>query len=275
MLPPLIIPANDSSRLPAGAANGETLVMGPESRLAEVEKQRQYYEATAASYDETCAFNPNDEHFIAAALLSGLLTHFDVYSLLDVGCGTGRALHYLSRRHPDISFRGVEPVTALREVAICKGLKEDQVSAGDACALDFADEAFDCVSLFGVLHHVPKPEEAILEAARVARRIFFISDHNIYGMGSRLTKGGKQFFRDLGLRKLLPLLMTRGKGYHDTTWDGVFYPFSLIDHYDMICTLAQNVYVFPTKTPSINLYRSASHLAVLAVKDPSLRHESG
>ena len=245
--------------------------MGSVSKFSEVEKQRRYYETTATSYDESCAFNPNDEHFIAAALLSGLLTHFDVSSVLDVGCGTGRALHYLARRHADIRFHGVEPVAALRQVAVSKGLREDQVSVGDACALDFADQEFDCVTLFGVLHHLRTPEKAILEAARVARRIFFISDHNIYGMGSRLTKGGKQFFRDVGLRKLLPLLMTRGKGYHHTDWDGVFCPFSLIDHYDLIRTLALMVYVFPTKTPAVNLYRSASHVAVLAVKDPTLR----
>lgn len=245
--------------------------MGSVSRFSEVEKQRRYYETTATSYDECCAFDPNDEHFIAAALLSGLLTHFHVESLLDVGCGTGRALHYLARRHPDIRFHGVEPVAALREVATAKGLGQDQVSAGDACSLTFADEAFDCVSMFGVLHHVRTPEKAIAEAARVSRRLFFISDHNIYGMGSKLTKGGKQLFRDTGLKRLLRLLMTRGKGYHDTDWDGVFYPFSLIDHYGLIRGLAPTVHVFPTKTPAINLYRSASHVAVLAVKDPTLR----
>lgn len=248
--------------------------MGSVSSFAEVEKQRRYYEATAASYDESCAYDPNDEHFIAAALLSGLLTHFGVSSLLDVGCGTGRALHYLNRRHADIRLQGIEPVAALREVAVSKGLRRDQVAAGDACALDFADGAIDCVTLFGVLHHLRTPDAAIREAARVARRIFFISDHNIYGMGSRLTRGGKQLFRDFGLKRLLPLLMTRGKGYHDTDWDGIFYPFSLIDHYDLIRTLAPTVYVFPTKTPAVNLYRSASHVAILAVKDPALRYEA-
>jgi SAM-dependent methyltransferase len=249
--------------------------MGSVSKVSEVEKQRRYYETTATSYDECCAFDPNDEHFIAAALLSGLLSHFEVGSLLDVGCGTGRALHYLASRHPEICFHGIEPVAALRAVATAKGLREDQVSAGDACALAYPDGAFDCVSLFGVLHHVRTPETAIAEAARVSRRMFFISDHNIYGMGSRLTKSGKQLFRDVGLKKLLRLLMTRGKGYPDTDWDGVFYPFSLIDHYGLIRSLAPTVHLFPTKTPAVNLYRSASHVAVLAVKDPALRSEDG
>ena len=232
----------------------------------EVNKQREYYQQTAHSYDSMFTVDPNDEHFIASAILSGLLEHYKTRTLLDVGCGTGRSLQYLSARNPDISFTGVEPVQELRAVAEQKNMTAVNLFQGDACSLDFADNQFDCVTMFGVLHHIPTPERAIREALRVAKKIVFISDHNVYGMGSWVTKGGKQLFRDLGLRRILNLLLTKGKGYHDTTWDGIFYPFSLVDYTDLLSENMSNFYTFSTKTPAVNLYREASHIAMLSVK---------
>jgi hypothetical protein len=101
---------------------------------------------------------------------------------------------------------------------------------------------------------------------RVARKAIFISDHNVYGMGSLLTKAIKQGFRDFGLRKMLNLILTRGKGYHDTNWDGVFYPFSLLDHMELIKNGMKQTFTISTKGPAINLYREASHVAVFAIK---------
>ncbi|NJM99753.1 MAG: methyltransferase domain-containing protein [Phormidesmis sp. RL_2_1] len=172
----------------------------------------------------------------------------------------------MSGRHPEIAFSGVEPVQALREIARQKKMPSVDLLQGDACNLDFKDNQFDCVTMFGVLHHIPNPEKAIHEALRVAKKIVFISDHNVYGMGSKLTKTSKQALRDLGLRRLMNLLLTRGKGYHDTTWDGIFYPFSLVDYADILKEGMSNFYTFSTKTPAINLYRDASHLATLSVK---------
>ena len=93
-----------------------------------------------------------------------------------------------------------------------------------------------------------------------------ISDHNIYGMGNPLTRIVKQTFRQLGLRKALGWLMTQGKGFHDTDWDGVFYPFSLTDHFDEIRSQSKQTFAFSTKTPAINLFRNASHLAIVGIK---------
>ncbi|NDV62948.1 class I SAM-dependent methyltransferase [Puniceicoccales bacterium CK1056] len=235
--------------------------------MSEVDEQRQYYKDTAGSYDDACVADPNDEHFIASALLSGIFRHYNIKSVLDVGCGTGRSINYLEQRHPEMTFMGVEPVKELRDVAIGKGLKESQLAEGDACNLDYEDGAFDCVMMFGVLHHIPDPEPAIREALRVSRKLVFISDHNVYGMGSPLTKRVKQCFRDLHLRWLLKLLLTGGKGYHSTNWDGIFYPFSLVDYFPLIRAKVAATYTFSTKTAAVNLYRDASHLAILGVKE--------
>ncbi|MEI6701919.1 MAG: class I SAM-dependent methyltransferase [Deltaproteobacteria bacterium] len=234
--------------------------------MDDVLKQREYYTRTAAQYDAGCAFDPNDEHFIAAALLSGLIDHYRISSLLDVGCGTGRALLYLRERHPNLKLSGIEPVVALRDIAISKGLSSDIVHCGNACNMDYPDGHFDCVTAFGVLHHIPHPDIAIREMKRVARHVIYISDHNIYGMGSWISKTFKQCMRELGLRWLLKLLLTRGKGFHDTNWDGIFYPFSLLDHMRQIKLGMNQTFTFSTKGPAINLYRKASHIAVLGLK---------
>lgn len=241
----------------------------------EVEKQREYYENTAAHYDDACCFDPNDEHHFACAALSGLLRHYHVESVLDVGCGTGRAIDRLQKHHPEIAFTGLEPVKALRDLAVEKGIPAGTLLDGDATKLPFPDGAFDCVMMFGVLHHIPNAGDAVAEALRVAAKLVFISDHNIYGMGSRCTRFGKQIFRDLGLRGLLRRIMTGGKGYHDTDWDGVFYPFSLIDHVPQIRKETVKVHCFSTKTPAVNLYRQASHLAVLGLKKAAVESVDG
>jgi ubiquinone/menaquinone biosynthesis C-methylase UbiE len=230
-----------------------------------LEKQRLYYAQIAASYDSAFAFDPEDEHFIACALLTGLVEHYQFKSLLDVGCGTGRAISYLSRSRPSLRIIGVEPVAEMREAAVTAGVPAEMLLPGNATALPFPDNSFDCCSAFGVLHHVPQPQRAIHEMFRVSRRAVFISDHNIYGMGSPLTRGLKQVFRDLHARWLLRLLLTGGKGYHDTNWDGIFYPFSLIDHLNLINSLARKAYILPTRNPGLNIYRQASHFAVLAL----------
>ncbi|MFN4867474.1 MAG: class I SAM-dependent methyltransferase [Cyanobium sp.] len=230
-----------------------------------IEKQRLYYAQIAASYDSAFTFDPEDEHFIACALLTGLASHYQLRTLLDVGCGTGRAIGYLSRSYPSLEILGVEPVKEMRDAAVAAGIAAAQILPGDATALPFPDAHFECCTAFGVLHHVPNPHRAIQEMFRVAGRAVFISDHNIYGMGSPVTRGLKQIFRDLHCRWLLRLLLTGGKGYHDTDWDGVFYPFSLIDHLDLIRSLARKIYIFPTRNPGLNIYRETSHLAVLAL----------
>jgi ubiquinone/menaquinone biosynthesis C-methylase UbiE len=232
----------------------------------EVIKQREFYEKNACYYDDACVFDYHDEHFIGVALLSGLIRHFDIRSVLDVGCGTGRAILYLKEKHPELKIHGVEPVQSLRELSVQKGLDPTEVSEGDACKLAFADSSFDCVMAFGVLHHIPNPCLAIREIKRVSRRAIFISDHNVYGMGGVASKSIKQIFRDLGLKGLLKFLLTRGKGYHDTDWDGVFYPFSIVDYFEELKFKLGKNFSFSTKGGSVNLYRQASHIAFFSIK---------
>ena len=52
--------------------------------------QRSYYARTALQYEELHV-RENDEHGRALAWLAGLAAHYGARSVLDVGCGTGRA----------------------------------------------------------------------------------------------------------------------------------------------------------------------------------------
>ncbi len=230
------------------------------------QRQQDYYTSTAASYD-SFQLHSEDEHYNALMFLRGAIAEKQYQSLLDVGCGTGRALLYLQAAYPTLHTVGVEPVQALRQVALNKGIAENQLVAGDGYQLPFEDKTFDCVSAFGVLHHVGHPDRVISELFRVAKRAVFISDHNIYGWGSLLTRAGKQWLRRCSGDQLFKLMMTRGKGYHDTDYDGIFYPFSLFDYLPQIRQLAPRHFIVSTKGNPIHLYSEASHLAVLAILD--------
>lgn len=230
------------------------------------QRQQEYYTKTATSYDHA-QIHQDDEHQNALMFLRGAIAEKQYESLLDVGCGTGRALVYLQSACPALRTVGVEPVQALRQVALEKGLAEHQLIAGDGYHLPFDDQSFDCVSAFGVLHHIEQPEQVISEMFRVAKRAVFISDHNIYGWGSFFTRLGKQTIRRVLGLQILKLILTQGKGYHDTTYDGIFYPFSLFDHLPRIQQSARQSFVISTKGSPIDLYSEASHIAVLAKLD--------
>jgi SAM-dependent methyltransferase len=91
-------------------------------------------------------------------------------SVLDVGCGPGFWVRYFARRgfdvHGcDISDRAVELTKRSLEIFALKA----QVRLGNAEALPYADASFDHVNCQGVIHHTPRPEEAIREFHRVLR----------------------------------------------------------------------------------------------------------
>jgi SAM-dependent methyltransferase len=70
----------------------------------------------ASIYDDLYAGRGKDYAAESALVIAEILARKpDATQLLDVGCGTGRHLHYLRRRFGDVS--GVEPSPAMRELA--------------------------------------------------------------------------------------------------------------------------------------------------------------
>ncbi|HEX8694172.1 MAG TPA: class I SAM-dependent methyltransferase [Longimicrobium sp.] len=232
---------------------------------SEVELQREYYAATAASYDEM-HLAEGDEHYFALSFMLAVLDFFEIRSVLDVGAGTGRTVKFIRERRPDVRVVGVEPVPALIEEGLRKGLSADELRQGDATRLQFADGEFDLVCEFAVLHHVPRPEVAVAEMLRVARKAVFISDANRFGQGGPLSRGVKQVLAALGLWRVADLVKTRGKGYTLSEGDGLAYSYSVFDNYRQIRAQCRRVHLLNTVDASANLYRTAAHVALLGVK---------
>ena len=90
--------------------------------------------------------------------------------VLEVGVGLGSDLTRFARAGAivtgvDLTERAIENVR--RRLAM-EGLQA-QLQVADAERLPFADESFDVVYSWGVLHHTPRPEFAMAEVQRVLR----------------------------------------------------------------------------------------------------------
>ena len=233
--------------------------------MNEVNIQRQYYTDTAAKY-EALHVHERDEHSLSLAFLDAYIGFANVRSVLDVGSGTGRVVKYLKKRHPDVRVVGVEPVAALREVGFKGGLSTDDLVEGDATKLGYANQEFDLVCEFAVLHHLPDPEKAVREMLRVSRLAIFISDSNNFGQGSLFTRVMKQAINALGAWKAMDWLKTRGRGYNVSEEDGISYSYSVFNNYKSIKNSCRYVHVVNTMDGGVNPYRSAGHVMLLGRK---------
>jgi SAM-dependent methyltransferase len=231
----------------------------------EVTLQRKYYADTAAKYD-AMQISDQDEHQFALAILSAMIEYHGIRSVLDVGSGTGRALRYLKSRHPGVRFVGIEPVEALRKVGHAAGLSEQELIAGDVNALQAADGEFDLVCEFAVLHHVPRPGQAVGEMLRVARKAIFISDANNLGQGGGFARLVKWAIAALGLWRAFDYVRTGGKGYHVSAGDGLFYSYSVFNDYRQLREACRSIHHFNTVDAGPSLARSAPHVAILGIK---------
>jgi 2-polyprenyl-3-methyl-5-hydroxy-6-metoxy-1,4-benzoquinol methylase len=86
--------------------------------------------------------------------------------VLEVGCGEGRQLTAIGSRFPEADLIGLDlPDVELMEA--WDGIESSMVQAS-ALTLPFADNRFDLVMAIEVLEHLPDPEQAMREIARVA-----------------------------------------------------------------------------------------------------------
>lgn len=233
--------------------------------MDEKQIQKQYYSDTASKYDEMHLFE--DEHELGLAVLSGFLSYYDFSSLLDVGAGTGRVMRYLSEEGTKLDITGIEPVEDLRKIGRRAGIAAEKLIDGDALALPYADNEWDVVSAFGILHHIANPEIAIAEMCRVARYGVFFSDLNNFGCGSRGQRAFAQTLRFFKLWRGFQWLKNGGKSWKYSEGDGVFYSYSLFDSLKTIRKKFPQTHIINTAGKSSNFFKGCSHVAVFAVKD--------
>lgn len=228
--------------------------------------QQKYYAETASNYDDWHLNHESGEHDFALMFLSSAIERLGSKSVLDVGAGTGRTINYLKSRHPDIQVTGIEPVKELREQGYKKGIEKENLIEGYGENIAFPDNSFDIVCEFGILHHVPQPEKVVEEMLRVARKGIFISDSNNFGQGSWVARTIKQGLNALGAWRLYDFVRTRGKMYQISEGDGLFYSYSVFNNYRQIKKSCKVVHLVNTKDGSSNLYKTASHIALLGIK---------
>lgn len=233
--------------------------------MNEIEIQRQYYERTAAQYDDM-HLHRDDEQYFALSYLIGMIEFLQVKSILDIGSGTGRVIRDLKRSHPQLRIVGIEPVKALREIGYSQGLATDELVAGDGNSLQYQPGDFDLVCAFGVLHHIRNPGVTVSEMLRVSGKAIFISDANNFGQGGWLSRTVKQTINFFRLWPLANLVKTRGKGYTVTEGDGVAYSYSLFMNYGLIRAACKSVHLLNTLDARANLYRTAPPIALLGIK---------
>ncbi len=231
--------------------------------MDEITIQRKYYAETAARYEEMHVHS-DDAHFFALCWLSAIVDHTGARSVLDIGSGTGRAVGFLKNRHPALKILGIEPFSALRDRGYAAGIGHNELIDGDATDLGFATDSFDIVCSFGALHHIRENEKAISEISRVARTGVFLSDGNNFGQGSATSRVLKHSLRAFGLWPLARFLKTRGKGFHFSEGDGVYYSYSAFDSVPALRRKFTSVHYMNTSDASHDLLWSAPQLAIFA-----------
>lgn len=96
--------------------------------------------------------------------------------VIDVGCGLGRHSYEAYRRGADvIAFdQNAEELAEVDTMLQAMGAEgqapasaKAQVVVGDALALPYPDDSFDCVIASEILEHIPDDQTAIAELARV------------------------------------------------------------------------------------------------------------
>lgn len=120
------------------------------------------------------------QRFLIGRFSSALLDELRILhpdSILDVGCGEGFMLEKMRIAGIADALEGID----VRNDAIEIGRAlhpELTLRQGSIYALPYADAAFDVVVCSEVLEHLERPEEALAELMRVARRYCVISVPN-------------------------------------------------------------------------------------------------
>jgi len=218
-------------------------------RTSEELFQRSYYNQIASRYDEMHVA-ADDEHYVSLSYISAFLRQLGGRTVLDVGCGTGRALAYLTENHSEVAVYGIEPVSQLLKVAVEKGIARTCLVNGSGSDLPFKSGSFDVVVECGVLHHVREPAHIVDEMLRVASKAVFLSDSNIFGQGRASVRLLKLALYRAGLWKLVKLIQTGGKGYTLSQGDGLAYSYSVYFQYDRLRDWADCVIAIPVREAS-------------------------
>jgi ubiquinone/menaquinone biosynthesis C-methylase UbiE len=251
-----------------GIARKRTLSRGDQA----VEIQRKYYAETASRY-EAMHRNEGVDDAEERKLVLSILRTLEIRSLLDVGSATGRGLKEFASALPKARVCGVEPVAALVQQGVAAGNTETvSLLQGSGESLPFADQSFDVVSEFSILHHVEEPAKIVREMLRVARQSVVIADCNRFGQGSWPARIFKLALYKMGLWHAFNFLRTGGKRYQISEGDGLFYSYSVYDSYDVVARWADRILLLtagPTRSTSwFHPLLTAEGVILIGIRNP-------
>ena len=122
---------------------------------------------TGNTYDKYASTNRIEQRMMKGFLtaLDSVLDGIEPMRILEIGVGEGVVMARVRERFPAATIVGVD----LPDQSLAEEWRELGLSClfGDATALPFADDTFDLVMAIEVLEHVPNPERALGELARV------------------------------------------------------------------------------------------------------------
>jgi ubiquinone/menaquinone biosynthesis C-methylase UbiE len=157
-----------------------------------------YYARTAPAYNRWHSdLQVKGPHNYAVSCLMSLVRRQNYRSVLDVCCGTGRAVKMCLEN--GIDAHGVDISQELINEGIrAWNLPADRFTRADATQLPFPDKHFDVSCVLGGLHHSAVPGRIVEEMIRVTRHAIIISDE-----GNHLHGGIKTILQRL---RIFPLV---------------------------------------------------------------------
>jgi SAM-dependent methyltransferase len=149
------------------------------------------------NYDKYASKNPIEKRMMAGffGALETMLTGLAPSVVVEIGAGEGRIIERLKERFPAATVVGLDlPDTDLAD-------EWDEIDApmffGDATRMPFVDKSIDLVVGLEVLEHVPNPERALADIARVCRgtAVLSVPREPIWRAGN-IARG--RYVKDLG-----------------------------------------------------------------------------
>jgi ubiquinone/menaquinone biosynthesis C-methylase UbiE len=164
---------------------------------------------TGNTYDKYGSSNAIEQRMMRGFMraLDDMLAGLAPRRILEIGVGEGHVMSRVRERFPGVPLVGVD----LPDEALSDEWKEQGLPCmfGDATTLPFPDDSFDLVLAIEVLEHVPGPEVALGELARVCSGTFVASVpfEPVWRAGNVLRR---RYVKDLG--------NTPGHVNHWTRW---------------------------------------------------------